>query len=82
MNWKKKQSHAAKQAVMYSYFPAARAEHVGHFGFTVQAQQPCLSVPTPSSLSLSHGKAATRIWACRKTSLKGSCLQLHFQQPF
>lgn len=51
----KKQSHPPKQPVMYSYFPAVRAVHVRHFGFTVQAQQPCLSVRTPGSLFPSNG---------------------------
>lgn len=77
----KKQSHPPEQPVMYSYFPAVRAVHVRHFGFTEQAQQPCLSVRTPNS----NGSAISeqpRKSPWRKPSLKGSYVQLHFQQPF
>lgn len=47
----KKQSHPPKQPVMYSYSPAVGAVHVRHFGFTVQPQQPWLSVPHPAAFS-------------------------------
>lgn len=82
----KKAIPSSKAACNVQLFPCSQSSARQTFwiycaGTAALSECPDTRQPFPQQW---HGneKTATEIWACRKTSLKASYLQLHFQQPF
>lgn len=79
----KKAIPSSKAACNVQFFPCSGSRARQTFWIYCAGTAALAECPTPSSIFLSSAtgmrKTAIKTWACTKTSLRGSCLQLCFQ---